>query len=84
MKRKKFLKDLRSMSDEQLKALLEEFEAERTRFSAYGEAVGLGAVPIAKSGRTDTMRLRSIKKAVARIKTVLRERELRINEEKVR
>lgn len=73
MKRKKFLKDLRKMSDEQLEALLHEFQLELHKFSAHGESVGLAALP------PHPMYLRNAKKAVARIKTVMRERNLGIS-----
>lgn len=68
MKRTQTMKKLRSMNIEELKQYLREARADKMKFSASGESVGIYAFP------PHTKFLHNVKKEIARVKTVLREK----------
>lgn len=68
VRRKKFLLDIREMSEEKLRNRLVELQTELARVKSWERRGGALRNPMA---------IRNLRRNIARIKTVLRERELR-------
>lgn len=71
-KRNKFLSDIRKMSDKALRARLRDLQVELMKYRTAGEVGQASRMP------PHPMHIRNLKKNIARVKTVLRERELSV------